>query len=109
LGTAALVLGILAIIFAIVFFPLGIVLAILAIVFAVIGIRRARRGEATNRGVAIGGLVTGVVGLVIGIIVLAFLASHREDFSNFQDCVNHAQTGAQRNHCVDQFRHDLTS
>jgi MFS family permease len=107
LGTASLVLGILAIIFGFLFAPLGIVLGVLAIVFAVIGMRRAKRGEASNRGIAISGLVTGIVGLVIGVIIIAFLASHSQDFGNFRDCVRHAQTDTQRNHCVDQFRHNL--
>jgi MFS family permease len=107
LGIAGLVLGILAIIFGFLFAPLGIVLGILAIVFAAIGMRRAKRGEATNRGVAIGGLVTGIIGLIIGIIIVAFFASHSQDFTNFRDCANHAHTDAQRNHCIDQFKNSL--
>ncbi len=67
LGTAALVLGILAVIFS--FIPLvGVIawpLGIIGLVLAFVGISRANRGHATNRGVAIGGLATSGVALVI--------------------------------------------
>jgi hypothetical protein len=106
-GTASLVLGILGIILSILFAPVGIVLDILAIVFAALGIRRARRGEATNRGIAIGGLVTGIIGLIIGIIIVAFVATHRQAFTDLQHCAQHASTDTQRSHCVQQFRNDL--
>ena len=64
MGTAALVLGIIAILTSWLWF-VGPVLAILAIVFGVLGRGRARRGEATNRGTATAGVVTGVVSLVL--------------------------------------------
>lgn len=67
LGTAALVLGILAAIFS--FIPLvGVIawpLGIIGLVLAFVGLSRANRGEATNRGVAIGGLATSGLALVI--------------------------------------------
>lgn len=68
MGIAALVLGILSIPTGI--FVLGGIFAILAIIFAIIGIRRASRGAATNQGVAVGGLVTGIIGLLIAGLVL---------------------------------------
>jgi hypothetical protein len=78
MGTAALVLGILSIVTCWLWYVGGI-LAILAIVFGVIGRQRAARGEASNRGSATAGLVTGVVGLVavvaIVIAAVAFLNS----------------------------------
>lgn len=68
LGIAALVLGILSLPLAVFFFPVGLILGILAIIFGVIGMGRAKKGLATNRGVAIGGLVTGIIGTVIALI-----------------------------------------
>jgi hypothetical protein len=70
LGITALVLGVLAILLA--FVPiLGFAsypLAILGIVFGVVGLRRVSRRVATNRGVALAGLITSVIGFVLVII-----------------------------------------
>lgn len=72
LGIAALVLGILAIATALFGgFP-GIILGILAIIFGAVGMGRAKKGRATNRGMALAGLITGVIGLVIGALILYF-------------------------------------
>lgn len=78
IGVAALVLGIISIVACFAWYAAG-VCAILAIVFGVIGRNRAKRGEATNPGVAKAGLITGIIGLVASIAVmvavLAFLNS----------------------------------
>ena len=70
MGTAALVMGICAIVFA--FIPvLGLVsypLSVLGIIFGSVGIARASKGNATNKGVAIGGLTTSVVGFILVIV-----------------------------------------
>ncbi|PSJ27848.1 hypothetical protein B7P34_15515 [Streptosporangium nondiastaticum] len=63
MGLAALVLGIVGTVLA----PtvvLGVVLGVLAIVFGAVGRVKARKGEATNPGQALAGLVLGGVGLV---------------------------------------------
>ncbi|WP_344258556.1 DUF4190 domain-containing protein [Streptomyces sodiiphilus] len=58
----ALVLGIIGAVLGItvILGPAGLVLGVLAVICGSIGVRRVRRGEATNRGVALGGLWTGV-------------------------------------------------
>lgn len=58
MGIAGLVLGILSLLIA------GFILGILAIIFSSIGIQRANSGEATNKNMAIWGLVLGIIGLV---------------------------------------------
>jgi hypothetical protein len=63
MGTAALVMGILGIIM------LPIVFSILAIIFGSVGIGRANRGAATNKGVAIAGLVLGLIGIPLGALI----------------------------------------
>jgi hypothetical protein len=74
MGTAALVLGILGIV--LFFFPyISVILALLGVIFGGIGIQRANRGEANNKGMAIAGLVCGIVGLVISIILLIAIGS----------------------------------
>ncbi|MEV8551034.1 DUF4190 domain-containing protein [Streptomyces glaucescens] len=67
-GTAGLVLGVLA---AIVFclWPLAIVLGILGVVFGAIGHGKARRGQATNGGQALAGIICGVAGIVLGVVM----------------------------------------
>ena len=70
MGTAGLVLGILAILLA--FVPiLGFAaypLAVLGIVFGLVGLRRVGSGAADNRGVTVAGVVTSVLGLVLVIV-----------------------------------------
>ncbi|MBD0424141.1 DUF4190 domain-containing protein [Streptomyces sp. TRM S81-3] len=65
-GTAGLVLGILA---AVVFclWPLAIILGILGVVFGAVGRGKARRGEATNPGQALAGIICGAAGIVLGV------------------------------------------
>lgn len=69
-GVAALVLGIVGAVFALI--PIVGVIAwpmvIVGLVFGVLGILRARKGVATNKGVAISGTVLSGVGLAICII-----------------------------------------
>ena len=67
LGTAALVLGIIGVVFC--WIPVtGWALNILAVVFGAIGRMRAIAGEATNRSSAVAGLVLGVIGLAVWIV-----------------------------------------
>ena len=79
MGTTALVMGLIS-------FPLGLVpvilvwasipLGVLAVIFGVIGVVRAVRAEATNKGSAIAGIVLGVLGVVASLfwILTAVLA-----------------------------------
>ncbi|MGW7099197.1 DUF4190 domain-containing protein [Streptomyces sp. NPDC054838] len=64
-GVAALVLGILAVLACPTMFG-SVVFGIVAVVFGALGRGKANRGEATNGGVALAGLICGVVGIVIG-------------------------------------------
>ncbi|MFF4400577.1 DUF4190 domain-containing protein [Streptomyces sp. NPDC001480] len=74
MGTAALSLGILA---AICFclWPLAILLGVLAVIFGVIGRGKGRRGEATNGGQALAGIICGAAGIVLGLVMIAVYAS----------------------------------
>lgn len=74
LGVAALVLGIVAL--ALCWTVVGgVVLGILGVVFGAVGVRRAARGEATDRGMALAGLITGGVGLVVGVVLLVVIVA----------------------------------
>ncbi|MEU9477334.1 DUF4190 domain-containing protein [Streptomyces sp. NPDC048191] len=72
MGIASLVLGILA---AICFlaWPLALVMGILAIIFGALGRGKAKRGEATNPGQALAGLICGVAGIVLVLVFFAFV------------------------------------
>ncbi|MGW1605389.1 DUF4190 domain-containing protein [Streptomyces eurythermus] len=70
MGTASLVLGILSDV-GFLAWPLALVLGILAIIFGALGRGKAKRGEATNPGVALAGLICGATGVVLVLIVFA--------------------------------------
>ncbi|MEU9978543.1 DUF4190 domain-containing protein [Streptomyces sp. NPDC051014] len=78
LGTGSLVTGIIS---AVGFcaWPVALVMGVLAIVFGSIGRARVRRGEATNGGQALAGIICGSVGLVLAVafIVALVVASTR--------------------------------
>ncbi|MGW3068603.1 DUF4190 domain-containing protein [Streptomyces sp. NPDC001130] len=64
MGTASLVLGILsAVLF--VLWPLALIMGVLAIIFGILGRAKAKRGEATNPGMALAGLICGGAGIAI--------------------------------------------
>lgn len=92
-GVAALVLGILAVLTGI--FLLGGLLGLIAIALGIVGITRASKGIATNRGVAIGGLVLGVIGVLMTVAVVVFAVFSLNLFNDidqgrFMSCVQDA-------------------
>jgi membrane-bound ClpP family serine protease len=113
MGTAALVLGILGLVLVVLIFfaPLGAVLGLLAVAFGVVGIIRANRGEADNRGQAVAGLVTGAAALVIGLFLAigigTFFAANVNDFRQFGRCMDDARGDAAREACARQLSRDL--
>jgi hypothetical protein len=75
LGVAAMALGIIGTVASavIVGFFLGIILGTLAIIFGAIGRGKAARGEATNGGQALAGLILGAVALIGGVVILVLI------------------------------------
>ncbi|MER5868179.1 DUF4190 domain-containing protein [Streptomyces sp. NPDC002044] len=67
LGIAAVLLGLFGCFVAFVGLPLGIA----AVVFGVLGRGKALRGEADNGGMALAGVITGAVGIVVAAVVTA--------------------------------------
>lgn len=90
-GTAALVLGILALVTCWTLVG-GVVLGIAAIVLGVLGRGRAKRGEADNGGSAIAGIVLGALGLVLALVLfsvgVAFFQS--DSGQGLVDCLSEA-------------------
>lgn len=72
LGTAAMVIGIISVV-GFCLYGINIILGILALIFGIIGLGRAKRGEATNRGMALAGVILGSVGIVVGAAFLGLV------------------------------------
>jgi Domain of unknown function (DUF4190) len=90
-GTAALVLGILAVVLSWTVLG-GIVLGILAVVFGFVGRGRVKRGEADNRRPTNAGIITGIVGIVLagGLIALGISVLNSPAGKNLQHCLKNA-------------------
>ncbi|MFF5755252.1 DUF4190 domain-containing protein [Streptomyces longwoodensis] len=75
MGTAALVCGIVSAV-GFCLWPLAIVLGVLAVIFGVMGRAKAARGEATNPGHALAGIICGAAGLIsaVGVVLLLVLS-----------------------------------
>jgi len=99
IGITALVLGIVAVIASIT--------VIGGILLGFIGRSRAKKGQATNGGVALAGIITGAIGLVLSIVLVVagaalFFGNGGSDLVN---CINNAhgnQTAI--NQCNTQFQ-----
>jgi hypothetical protein len=77
MGTAGLVCGIIGAVCSLLVFLwfFGIILGILSIIFGGVGRSKVTKGEATNRGAATTGIVTGILALILPILWFALFAS----------------------------------
>jgi hypothetical protein len=83
-ATASLVLGIVGVVFG--FVPiLGLILGLLGIVFAYLGFKRADAANGVGRGLAIAGLVLGIIATAMGIVFFAVLETVTRDIGNLTD------------------------
>ena len=105
LGTAALVLGIIGFLLSII--VLGGLLGIVAVVLGFVALGRVRRGEASNRGVAIAGIVTGALAVLLaGVIVAAgaaFWSDNKDEINDLQECLDDARDDQARDDCAQRF------
>ena len=99
LGIAALVLGILSIPAAF-FVGIGIVFGLLAIIFGIIGLRRVKARRADNKGMAIAGLITGVIGALLSIVVIGLLVFVTNTTEDCRNEFNSTGDQAQFDQCV---------
>ncbi|MFI0814047.1 DUF4190 domain-containing protein [Streptomyces sp. NPDC021098] len=78
-GTAALVLGIIGLVF-FASVVLAIILGVLAIIFGFLGRAKAARGEANNGGSALAGLILGAAAVVAGVVMIfVYVAAANDD------------------------------
>lgn len=106
LGIASLVIAIVGLVLVWSVFG-GVILGTVAIVIGFVAHGRVRRGEANNGGVAIAGIVLGVLALVGGLAFIAIWVGvfNQVGGSSYVDCLRNAgsdQTKIQQ--CADQFR-----
>jgi hypothetical protein len=104
-GTAALVVGIVSLVLAVlvIFALLAIPLGIIAAILGGIGMSRASKGQADNRGQALTGLITGVLSIVvavaIGISFVGQIVYNRSDLRKFGTCMNDSDNDTDRARC----------
>lgn len=109
LGTAALVVGIVALVGS---FSIagGIILGIGAVALGFAGRARVKRGEATNGGAATAGIVVGVIAIIAGLVFIAFWVGlfNQMGAGDYFDCLQEAgQDKAKVQMCSDQFRESV--
>ena len=113
IGVAALVFGVVALVLDLLLLvaPLGALQGLVAVLLGILGLMRANRGEADNRGQAVAGLVTGAVALLLGIFftlsVGTWFATHVNDFQRFGNCMDNAVGADAREQCARQLSTDL--
>jgi hypothetical protein len=113
MGTAALVLGVVALVLVLLllFSPIGAFLGLLAVLFGILGLIRANRGEADNRGQAVAGLVTGAIALLAGVFftisIGVWFSTHVNDFNRFGQCIDDAVGSAAREDCARELAREL--
>lgn len=73
MGVAAMVLGILSICLFCMYGVLSIILGALGLIFGILGRKKAERGEANNGGMALAGIITGSIGLAIGLTIIGLI------------------------------------
>ncbi|GGZ16547.1 DUF4190 domain-containing protein [Streptomyces poonensis] len=81
LGVAALVLGVIGALSGLIplFFWLAGILGVLALIFGLVGRGRAKRGQATNKGIATTGAVLGLVSLILSVVGLVITVNAVDD------------------------------
>jgi hypothetical protein len=92
---AALVFGVLAIPLALTIYP-GVLAGLVALILGLVGLVTTRHGRATGRGMAVAGLITGLVGLVFAVSLLAYgLKTYRD----CEDRIGHRPTADELREC----------
>lgn len=106
MAVASLVLGILGLLTSA--FLLGGLLGLVAVILGVIALSKIKRGEAGGRGMAVGGIITGILAMLVTILIVAtvgaFFANNKDDIDSLTECLNRAnnnQTEIQA--CQDEF------
>jgi hypothetical protein len=109
MGVAALISGLLSVPAAFTIIG-GILLGLLAIALGILGHGRARRGEATNGGLAIAGVILGVLGIILSAVFAVTIWGWFKESGgrDFVDCMQSAGSDrAALQQCEDEFKGNL--
>jgi Domain of unknown function (DUF4190) len=109
LGLGALISGLLSVPAAFTVIG-GILLGLVAIVLGLLGHGRARRGEASNGGLAIAGVVLGVLGIILSVVLAITAWGVFREFGgrDLVDCMQSAGSDrVAQQQCEDEFRGNL--
>jgi hypothetical protein len=106
LGIAALVIAIIGLVFCWTVAG-GVILGVAAVIMGFVGRGRVKRGEATNGGVAIAGIVLGFLAIIVSLIFIPIWIGVFNEVggSSYVDCLSKAGSDNQAiQNCADQFR-----
>ncbi len=109
LGIAALVTAIVALIATVTIFG-GIGLGLVAVILGIVAYGRVRRGDADNGGVAIAGIVLGIVAIVVSVALVFFGVWVFKSIGggDYVECVQQAgQDQAKVDQCTEEFRQSV--
>jgi uncharacterized protein DUF4190 len=85
----------------------GVIFGFAAVILGFVARGRVKRGQATNGGIAIAGIVLGFLAIVVSLVFIPIWYSLFEEVggTDYWDCVSKAgQNGQAIQQCVDQFR-----
>lgn len=88
----------------------GLVLGIVAVILGVIGRGRAKRGEATNGGVALAGIVLGALSILVSIAAIVLTVQFAKDVGagDLYDCLQQAgNDSSAQQACQEKFQRSL--
>jgi len=110
MAIAALILGVLALLSCWTIIG-GIMLGLIAVVLGIIGSGRAKRGQASGRGLAITGIVTGLLGIAgaVAIIALGVSIYNSDEAQGLRDCLEQADTQDAIAQCEKEFQDQVGS
>ncbi len=106
LGIAALVIAIIGLVFCWTVVG-GVILGLSAVIIGFVAQGRVKRGEATNGGVAIAGIVLGFLAIIVSLVFIPIWIGVFDKFggTDYVDCLSKAGSDEQAiQKCADQFR-----
>lgn len=109
LGIAALIIAIVGLVFCWSVVG-GVILGVAAVIIGFVARGRVKRGEATNGGVAIAGIVLGCLAIVVSLVFIPiYIGLFKESgFGNYVECMQSAGTDqAAQKKCEDSFVNNM--
>lgn len=89
--------------------PAAVLFGLIGLVLAVVGLKMAKRPGITGKGVAVGGLVTSLLGLVLGVVVIGGLAAVVNDTSQLDRIQRYVDDARANLPSTDEVRDNLPS